>query len=174
MSDNRTHSVTSCLINSDGSLSNCGSSAFTGSPNSIAVADGYAYILFNDSSTIKICNIWPDGRLGTCTSVQGFSGQNSIYISGTTAYLTGNQQVCACQISSGQIGTCNPSAPILGTYGNPNTIVVGNNCYAYIDDFSANSVYSCSLQPSGNIGTCSSTGSGFNNPNGVIAIRGAK
>jgi hypothetical protein len=60
-----------CPINSsDGSLGSC-QAANTGNtslPQSIAVAGGYAYLVYFDN-TVEVCSVAADGTFGTCSTV---------------------------------------------------------------------------------------------------------
>lgn len=164
-------SISSCVINDDGSLGTCINNPTYFGPNGVAIANGYAYVLINYSNTIQIFKIQADGSLTDATIWSGFSAQNSIYISNNIAYLAGGNKVYTCPITTGKLGTCTLSAPVSGTYGDPNTLVI-NNGKAYIDDFNNNKVYVCSLLANGNINACTTSSNEFNVPNGLIAISG--
>lgn len=164
-----------CLVNGDGSLSNC---AATGSgfvaPTGIAFyASDFAYVADFGSNQVFLCIVGSDGSLSNCAA----SGSNFEYpvqlaISGSTLYATsgdGTSGVTSCAIgNNGALSGCTLSSGT-GTTG----IAVSAN-YAYIGA-GANAVDVCPISPTGILsGTCAVTAfdAGFSAPDGIAVSGG--
>jgi len=164
-----------CLVNGDGSLSNC---AATGSgfvaPTGIAFyASDFAYVADFGSNQVFLCIVGSDGSLSNCApSGSNFEYPVQLAISGSTLYATsgdGTSGVTSCAIgNNGALSGCTLSSGT-GTTG----IAVSAN-YAYIGA-GANAVDVCPISPTGILsGTCAVTAfdAGFSAPDGIAVSSG--
>lgn len=166
--------LTSCAINSDGSLGSCHTSAnVVVAPIGLNLnpARTYVYATNNNPDVISYCPIQPDGRLGSCATT-GINLDDPVGIAfnakGTRAYI-GNWDydfisICPVQ-SDASLGICNTSATI---FSEPTGIVVHpDDTFIYVSNYISNAVTRCEIV-NNTIVNCSD----FNNAefNGLTAI----
>jgi hypothetical protein len=164
-----------CLVNGDGSLSNC---AATGNgfvaPTGIAFyAADFAYVADYGANQVFVCIVGSDGSLSTCAATgSNFQNPLQLAINGNTLYATDNSAggVTSCTIGGdGTLSNC-VEGPGTGTTG-----IAVSSSYAYIGA-TATSVEICPIiSLSGSLsGTCASTGvsPGFSDPDGISLAGG--
>jgi hypothetical protein len=164
-----------CLVNGDGSLSNC---AATGNgfvaPTGIAFyAADFAYVADYVANQVFVCIVGSDGSLSTCAATgSNFQNPLQLAINGNTLYATNNSAggVTSCTIGGdGTLSNCVEGA------GTGTTGIAVSSSFAYIGA-TATSVEICPIiSPSGSLsGTCASTGvsPGFSDPDGISLAGG--
>ena len=113
-------SISSCFINTDGSLSACISNESPSLPYAVAInpANTFAYVA--TSTDVYYCSINTNGTLNPCilTGNNSFNFPTAITINsaGTFAYVTNlnGNTVSSCPINSdGSFGVCTSSEEIL-------------------------------------------------------------
>lgn len=172
------NTVSTCLVNSDGTLSTCvqlQDSTFNG-PTSTAfnAAATFLYVANFNNNTVSVCPVNVNGVLAPCTAVAdpSFNGPNSIAsnVQGTFAYVANynNNTVSICPIMTGGIlGSCMVSAQ---PFFAPNTIKLNlAGTFAYVTNHANNTVAVCSINSNGTFVTCNSSNPGatFNGPTGI-------
>jgi uncharacterized protein YjdB len=161
-------SVYVCSMNlTDGTLSGC---AATGTgfqvPYGIAFSGSQAYVSNALGNNISVCNVDADGTLTGCAvSGTGLSYPTELAVSGATLYVinvgsASGVSYCAI-LSDGSLGNCTLGPDNTNYFG----IVAGfGNLYLSATSFM---VQTCPIGPSGSLGSCTFTGNGLVNANGL-------
>jgi hypothetical protein len=113
------------------------------------------------------------------TSVGNKAGTVTIYYSsvaghiyvadGGTVATTNKVARCAIDPTTGVASGC--TSVFAATNLDPRAIVINGN-FAYVSTRAANGVYVCPVNADGTLGTCTTTGSGFQGPQGMTASGG--
>jgi hypothetical protein len=161
-------SVYVCSMNlTDGTLSGC---AATGTgfqvPYGIAFSGSQAYVSNALGNNISVCNVDADGTLTGCVvSGTSFSYPTELAVSGATLYVinvgsANGVSYCAI-LSDGSLGNCRLGPDNTNYFG----IVAGfGNLYLSATSFM---VQTCPIGPSGSLGSCTFTGNGLVDANGL-------
>ncbi len=136
-----------------------------------------AYVTNYSTNSVSKCAINSDGTFSACNLAShggpAFAGPTGIAINKqeTIAYIAnqnnGALSICPLE-SNGHFGVCTPAAstPFVGPLG---LALNAANTLLYVTDFnSGNMVYSCTVNEDGSISACTSFGSGFNSPAGIV------
>ncbi len=172
--------IQSCPIQSDGSLATCvnASPGYDANfPNGLAFNHAGTRLYISDflSGGVQVCTANTDtGVITPCASAgSNISGPLGITINSanTVAYVTnsaGNVFSCAINGTTGALSNCTAaSATIAGAFG-----LAIQGSYLYVTTQANSLVYKCALTQAGSIGNCTTTGTNFNNTQG-IAINAA-
>lgn len=183
------NTVSYCPIKSDGSFGSCtkiSETAFN-EPAGVTInaAGTYAYITNLGNSTVSVCSINSNGGFGTCNTTNGssnFSSPSGISINpaGTYAYIANNNSnsITYCEVSNidGSLSSCKATTTITPSpFDVPSSVAINpNGAYAYVTNQSGGTggtgtVVYCQINTDGSFGSCNTTGSGFNTPEGVSA-----
>tara|TARA_R110002126_G_scaffold272886_1_gene417191 strand:+ start:115501 stop:116760 length:1260 start_codon:yes stop_codon:yes gene_type:complete len=130
--------------------------------------DGSSYFgfisdcLISDSGALENCQSLSDGLIG---KAYGVAVSTSQYI--YTANGNGENLIPICSLDENALDCEANSA---GSLAGPRTVYIHNN-YFYVISGDNNQVIKCDINPiNGLISSCASTGTGFNNPLGSMAI----
>lgn len=172
--------ISSCTINSNGTLTACTASNPGGLSGPIAIAlntaNTFAYIS-NNNNTISVCSINADATFGSCSASNPNSTFNSPGVSGlniknSLLYVDnyGNNTVSICSINTnGTLNTCTASNPN-SIFNGPDVGVLNpSETFYYVSNNGNSTVAKCSLNSDGTFNTCTSSNPGgtFSSPSGI-------
>jgi hypothetical protein len=163
--------VSSCAINTDGTLQPCGvaASGFV-QPQGIVIGDNSMYVAGNNA--LAVCALGTGGILGTCVA-NGNAPQTPAYVAVNSAdtllYLNGTPSLDECPIVAGMVGACNAASatvtPLVGI------ALSADGTHAYSVNTGAPSVIDvCTVTNTGVFGICAPTGSTASQPTAVLGI----
>jgi 6-phosphogluconolactonase (cycloisomerase 2 family) len=139
----------------------------------------FAYIANDDSATtISICSVNSNGALGTCTlqSNASFASPSDVILNsnGTRAYVlntAGSEGVSSCAVdtTTGQLSSCTNT--LIANIASGGLVILGN--FLYVSSYDISAITKCPINLDGSLGTCATTGSNFDHPNGRIGFNPA-
>ena len=150
-------------------LNEGGTVAVGGQPRRLHIADGYAYVVNQTSSSLQVIDIHAPGDLQTVATTSMPDAPRSVYTRGPYAYVAASSRFVVVDVS-------NPDAPWVVTSSNIGTTVAIDvyvqGRYAYVADFSSQQVKIVDVaDPFNPIVTSTITMSGFS-PDGIVVQGG--
>lgn len=165
------NNITTCKTNFYGNLTGCqNSTSSITNANAVAIYGSYLYVSSYSGNTISSCFINSNGSLETCNVVlnSGLVTPRGVATSGSYLYVAMSQILRCTMNLNGTLTSCGTTG---GTLHSPISMAISGN-YAYVLNFSNNTVSLCSGALTGSLTCSGTTGSGFNNPIGISIANG--